>query len=217
MGISCNHRRPSRTQLNNLMATSILTRLGQERSQTDYAVMSKESMVWLRDKIQELRNVSSIPRNISREAFRQDKRFMLGRLYCFFYDPKGKHDLPYYDKFPMVIALEKYPDGFLGLNLHYLPYRYRVAFLTKLMDFSTLNQYNDVMRIRVSYDILSASKRLREFRPCIKRYLTSHIKSKILAIEPHEFEVASFLPLQQFKGAKPTEVWEESIEKIRNS
>ena len=131
------------------MATSILTRLGQERSQTDYAVMSKESMVWLRDKIQELRNVSSIPRNISRESFRQDKRFMLGRLYCFFYDPKGKHDLPYYDKFPMVIALEKYPDGFLGLNLHYLPYHYRVAFLTKLMDFATLNQYNDVMRIKV--------------------------------------------------------------------
>jgi len=197
------------------MATSILTELGQQRSTTDYAVMSRESMKWLNTKINELRNVSAIPKNISREAFRKDRRFMLGRLYCFYYDPKTKADLPYYDKFPMVLALEKYDDGFLGLNLHYLPYRYRVAFLTKLMDYATLDKNNDVMRIRVTYDILSASKRFKEFKPCLKRYLTGHIRSKILAIEPHEFEVASFLPLQQFKGAKPKEVWEDSIKEIK--
>jgi len=199
------------------MATSILTELGQQRSTTDYAVMSRESMKWLKNKIEEIRSPSSIPKNISREAFRTDRKFLLGRLYCFYYDPKTKDNLPYYDKFPMVLALEKYPDGFLGLNLHYLPYKYRVAFLTKLMDYATLDRNNDVMRIRVSYDILNASKRFKEFRPCLKRYLTSHIRSKILAIEPHEFEVASFLPLQQFKGAQPKEVWEDSVNEIKGN
>jgi hypothetical protein len=36
-----------------------------------------------------------------------------------------------------------------------------------------------------------------------------------LAIEPQEFEVACFLPLQQFKGAQANQVWKESVEEIR--
>jgi hypothetical protein len=117
----------------------------------------------------------------------------------------------------MVLALEKYPDGFLGLNLHYLPFKYRVAFLNKLLQFAVLDADNDVRKLRVTYDILNASRRFKEFRPCIKRYLHNHIRSKILTIEPHEWEVASLMPLQQFKGAKPQEVWQESVNEIRNS
>ena len=173
-------------------------------------------MKWLKEKIEEIRTPSAIPKGISQEAFRKDKRFLLGRLYCFYYDPIGKADLPYYDRFPMVLALEKYGDGFLGLNLHYLPYKYRLAFLTKLLDYAVLNDDNDVMKIRITYDILNASKRFKEFRPCIKRYLTSQIRSKILTIQPNEWEIASFLPIQQFKGAKPTEVWEESVNTIKS-
>jgi hypothetical protein len=196
---------------------SKLTSLAQERSATEWAVMSRESMKWMKEKILEIKNPSSIAKAISRETPRYNNRFMLGKMYCFFYDPKGKADLPYYDKFPMIIALEKYPDGFLGLNLHYLPFKYRVAFLTKLMEFASLDSNNDVKRLRVTYDILSASKRFREFKPCLKRYLTSHIRSKILAIEPNEFEVASFLPIHQFKGAKPNEIWQESVDQIKGN
>jgi hypothetical protein len=64
---------------------------------------------------------------------------------------------------------------------------------------------------------LTASKRFKEFRPCIKRYLTSHIKSKILTIEPEEWDVAVFLPTHLFKGAKPQDIWKESVEEIRNT
>jgi hypothetical protein len=197
------------------MATSILTQLGKERSSADYGIMSRESMKWLKTKIDDLRNVSAIPKAISRDAFRKNKRFMTGKLYCFFYDPIGKADLPYYDKFPMVLVLEKYADGFLGLNLHYLPYRYRVAFLTKLLNLASFDENDDVKRIRISYDILTATKRFKEFRPCLKKYLTSQVRSKVLAIEPQEFEVACFLPLQQFKGAQANQVWKESVEEIR--
>jgi hypothetical protein len=194
---------------------SKLTELAQQRSQLDAQALSRESMKWLKEKIDEIRTPSAIPKGISQEAFRKDRRFILGRLYCFYYDPIGKADLPYYDRFPMVLALEKYGDGFLGLNLHYLPYKYRLAFLTKLMDYAVLNDDNDVMKIRITYDILQASKRFKEFRPCIKRYLTTQIRSKILTIQPSEFEIASFLPIQQFKGAKPKEVWEESVNTIK--
>jgi hypothetical protein len=196
---------------------SKLTTLAQQKSAAQLQMMSKESYQWLLRKINELRNPSLIPKTIAGEKFRQNRRLFKGGLYHFFYDPKGKDDLPYYDRFPLVILLEKYNDGFLGLNLHYLPIKYRVAFLDKLLDYAVLDDENNPSRLRITYDILTASRRFREFRPCIKRYLFDHTKSKILAIEPKEWEVAIFLPTQLFKGAKPQEVWQESVNEIRTS
>jgi hypothetical protein len=195
---------------------SKLTQITQQKSASDLQAMSRESHRWLLTKINELRNVSQIPRGIAAEDFRKEKRFLLGKLYHFYYDPKGKEDLPYYDRFPLVLALEKYPDGFLGLNLHYLPVKYRVAFLDKLLEYATVDKDNDPMRVKVTYDILQASKRFKEFRPCIKRYLHGHIKSKILTIQPKEWEVAVFLPTHLFKGAKPADVWKESVDEIKH-
>lgn len=196
---------------------SKLTLLTQQLSAAQMQKMSRESYQWLLKKINELRNPSLIPRTIANERFRQTRRLFKGRLYQFFYDPKGKADMPYYDRFPLVLILEKYDDGFLGLNLHYLPIKYRVAFLDKLLNYAILDDEDNPARLRITYDILTASRRFREFRPCIKRYLFSQIKSKILTIEPQEWEVAIFLPTQLFKGAKPQKVWQESVNEIRKS
>jgi len=193
---------------------SKLTQLANARP-ADMQIGSKKSLEWLSQKIAELRNTSNIPVGMSRERFRQVDSFRLGKLYCFYYDPKGKESLPYYDRFPMVLAIEKYNDGFLGLNLHYLPFNYRLAFLGKLLKFAVQGEPGEIDRLRVTYDILIASRRLKEFRPCIKRYLSGHIQSKILAIQPNEWDIAAFLPLQQFRGAKSQEVWQESLEEIR--
>jgi hypothetical protein len=194
---------------------SKLTQLANARP-ADMQMGSKKSLEWLSQKIAQLKGTSNIPIGMSRERFRQVDNFRLGKLYCFYYDPKGKEDLPYYDRFPMVLAIEKYNDGFLGLNLHYLPFNYRLAFLSKLLKFAVQGEPGEIDRLRVTYDILVASKRLKEFRPCIKRYLSGHIQSKILAIQPNEWDIAAFLPLQQFRGAKSQQVWQESLEQIRN-
>jgi hypothetical protein len=92
-----------------------------------------------------------------------------------------------------------------------------VAFLDKLLNYAILDDENNPTRLRITYDILTASRRFKEFRPCIKRYLFSQIKSKILTIEPQEWEVAIFLPTHLFKGAKPQKVWQESVNEIRKS
>jgi hypothetical protein len=197
------------------MATSKLTELAKERSTSEMQMMSRQSLDWLRSKMAQIRNPVSVANSIARENFRKTTNYKIGKLYFFYYDPKGKEDLPYYDRFPLVLVLDRHPDGFLGLNLHYLPYRYRVAFLNKLMQYAVLNQDNEIQRLRITYDILSASKRLREFRPCIKKYLHGHMMSKLITIQPDEWEVATLLPIQQFKGAMPQEVWQESVEQIR--
>jgi len=196
---------------------SKLTTLTQQKTAAQLQSMTQESYKWLLKKIAELRNPSSIPAGIKRENWRNANRLVLGGLYCYYYDPKTKDDLPYYDRFPLVLILERYNDGFLGLNLHYLPVKYRIAFLDKLMGYASYNDEDEVKRMRVTYDILNASRRFREFKPCIKRYLTTHIKSRILTIQPGEWDVAVMLPMHQFKGAKPQQVWQESVNDIRNS
>jgi hypothetical protein len=194
---------------------SKLTQLAKKRPE-DLRVMSKKSLEWLANRIAEIKNPGAIPNGLSREAYRQTTGFRLGGMYCFYYDPKTKEKLDYYDRFPMVLVLDRYTDGFLGLNLHYLPFQYRIAFLGKLMKFADLNDAGEIERLRVTYDILIASKSLKAFKPCLKRYLTGHIQSKILAIQSNEWDIAAFLPLQQFKKASAAKVWQESMEEIRN-
>lgn len=194
---------------------SQLTKLANSRP-AEAKMMSKKSLEWLANRIAEIKNPGVIPRGISRETHRQTPGFRLGGMYCFYYDPKTKEKLEYYDRFPMVLVLDRYNDGFLGLNLHYLPFQYRIAFLGKLMKFAEMDDAGEIQRLRVTYDILTASKRLKEFKPCLKRYLTGHIQSKILAIQSNEWDIAAFLPIQQFKKASAAKVWQESLEEIRN-
>lgn len=197
--------------------TSKLTQLTEQKTAAQLSNLSRESFNWLKRKIVDLRNPTSITRDIVKEKDRYARSFRVGMLYFFLYDPKTKADLPYYDRFPLVLVLEKYPDGFLGLNLHYLPIKYRIAFLNKLLPLAVLDDSDDIKRMRVSYDILNASKRYKEFRPCLKKYLYGHLKSRMITIKPNEWDVASMLPVHHFKGAKPTTIWQESIEEIRNN
>ena len=44
----------------------------------------------------------------------------IGLLNLFFYDPKYKKTLPYYDIYPLVLPLDTIPGGFAGINFHYL-------------------------------------------------------------------------------------------------
>ena len=198
------------------MATSSrLTLINAERGSLQLDFLSKESYKWFLAKIAELRTPSRIATEINREGFRKVSRFVLGGLYCFYYDPKTKDQLPYYDRFPLVLILDRQKDGFTGLNLHYLPIKYRAAFLNKLMAYAQYKDEDEIKRLRVTYDLLASSKRYREFRPCFKKYLYDHVDSKILAIQPNEWETAVFLPMQQFRKAKPQKVWQESLDEIR--
>jgi hypothetical protein len=196
--------------------TSKLSLLAQQKSASQIQTMQKDSLQWLTKKISDLKNPGSIRTDIARERFRNTQRFVLGGMYFFYYSPKGKDDLPYYDKFPLIIPLERYTDGFLALNLHYLPLKYRILFLDKLFDYAIYDSNDELKRLRVTYDILSASRRFKEFRPCIKKYLYSHIQSKILAVQPNEWDIAAFLPIQQFRGATASTVWRDSLEEMEN-
>lgn len=201
------------------MATkpSTLTQIAAQKTQMDLDFLSRKSVDWLQREMKNLRNPATLAKEIVREKSRAGGRFQMGGLYNFFYDPLTKADLPYYDIFPLVIPLKRDGDGFLGMNLHYLPPKMRAAFLDKLMNFAITNEQDEPKRLRVTYDILASTANLKEFRPCIKRYLNSQIRSRIAEIRPNEWEICMFLPTAQFKGATLSTVYSESTQKIRRT
>ena len=129
----------------------------------------------------------------------------------FFYDPKLKKTLPYYDTFPLVLPLERYSDGFLGINLHYLPIPLRIRLLDRLVDFANNDEFDITTRLNVDYQKL---KNVRLVKPAIKRYLSGRVKSNFRRIDADEFTVATLLPVARSKKASANEVWRDSRKMI---
>jgi hypothetical protein len=173
---------------------------------------TQKSRQWL---LQNLKNLKINQNILLKDKDRFVKTIMLGKMYFFNYDPKLKEELPFYDRFPLVICIKKYSDGFLGLNLHYLPIRYRIMFLKKLYSLVNNDHFDESTKFKVTYNLLEGSARFKEFAPCLKRYLTGHIKQKrVINIEPEMWEVALFLPIEKFAKQKASVVQKLSVESI---
>ena len=166
---------------------------------------------WLRSKVKDLTPSKTA---LMRDQERLRNKSMIGRMYFYFYDPKTKDKLPYYDRFPLVIPIERYNDGFLGLNLHYIHPKQRLILLDKLSDTLTNDKYDETSRLRVSYPFLSSASKIFEATPCIKRYLFSHIESRFLEITANEWDIAAMLPMESFVGAKTSRVYSDSRKKF---
>lgn len=146
------------------------------------------------------------------------KRQLVGNLYYFTYSPKHKDTLPYYDAFPLVLPLELYGDGFLGINFHYLPPRERAILFDRLLDMfeASSDRLRVLNRNRLSYNVLeNMGNRYKYFKPALKRYLFSNIRSRFIELEQPEWKVALFLPVQRFIGASESQIYRESRKQIR--
>lgn len=137
----------------------------------------------------------------------------VGSMYMFFYDPKFKNELPYYDKFPMVFITEMYNDGFLGINLHYLPPRLRANLMDQLYETTNNQRYDQKTKLRINYQILKRASKFKLFEPCVKKYLYSHVRSKFMYIFPTEWDMALMLPLESFEKSAKEAVWNDSKRK----
>ena len=102
------------------MAESFFDRLQVQAFRAGIQIRTDDSMDWFRDKLRNMRNINR-QQLIKDERLERVTRPRMGDMYMFFYDPKHKETLPYYDTFPLIIMVERAPGGFYGLNLHYLP------------------------------------------------------------------------------------------------
>ena len=137
-----------------------------------------------------------------------------GYMYAFKYDPKTKNDLPYYDTFPLIFPVRMDSDGFLGINFHYLPPVLRAKLMNALYSTLTNKKYDDTTKLKISYSILQSASKYRYFKPMLKKYLRSHVRSQFLEVQVNEWDIAIFLPTESFRKADTGRVWEESRKKI---
>ena len=174
------------------------------QSVVDAAKGRPKSTQWYRDKIKEFGTPGAM--DLIRDGKRDNAPFY-GRLNMFFYDPKFKKTLPYYDRFPLVLPIERYSNGFLGINLHYLPIPLRIRLLDELMDYSTDTNFDSKTKINANYSKL---KNVKLLKPTLKRYLAGKVKSRFRRVDADEFTVATLLPVQRFTKANEKKVWSDS-------
>ena len=169
------------------------------------------SREWLRAKTKDLKPTSS---GLMTDRQRLRNSSMIGRMYFYFYDPKTKDSMPYYDRFPLVIPIERYNDGFLGLNLHYIHPKNRMILLDKLSDTTSNDTYDENTKLKINYRYLAAASKVFEATPCIKRYLFTQIESRFLEISADEWDIAALLPVESFVGASTSKVYADSRKKF---
>ena len=169
---------------------------------------TKESREWFRKKAKNLRS-------INREGLMREKelslgpRRIIGSMQMFFYDPKTKDTLPYYDAFPLVIVVGPAEGGFYGLNLHYLPPLLRAKFLDSLLDIQS-SKTSDDAKFNITYKKLQGASKFKYFKPCFKHYLNEHVKSKFAEVQAPEWEIATFLPTADFRKRNSSKVFSDS-------
>jgi len=100
---------------------------------------TKKAREWFRKKARGLTDVNKMDL-ISDDRLTQRNAPRPGKMFMFFYDPKTKQQLPYYDTFPLILYVESAPGGFYGLNLHYLPPAQRAKLFDALLE--TANNKN---------------------------------------------------------------------------
>ncbi len=189
------------------MADSYFEKLQLQAFRAGVQPRSTESQNWFRRKLKDAGTINR--QSLLRDsALQRVARPRMGDMYMFFYDPKHKETLPYYDTFPLIIMVEKAPGGFYGLNMHYLPPVLRAKLFDGLA--KSDERYDENTRFRARYRLLQSVRKLKYFKPCFKHYLTKHVEGRISKVEAPEWEIALFMPTQRFKKATATQVYADS-------
>lgn len=131
------------------------------------------------------------------------RRAELGDLFCYYYNPKYRATLPYYDMFPMIMLIGAEKETFLGINFHYLRPKWRAVLLDRVS-----------AKLGSGLPRWSKLRQIRQIAPTIKRYRFDHIMRRVIPIEENEQEIAIFLPTERFKKSAKAKVWADSERKF---
>jgi hypothetical protein len=170
---------------------------------------TSEAREWYRGAAGEFKRVNE-RKLISSDQTRLTSKILPGSMYMYYYDPKWKEELPFYDRFPLVFPFKVESDRFWGLNMHYLPLPLRARLMDALYDLANNSRYDENTRLRMSYALLDRSAKFKWFQPCVKQYLFSHVQTRFMYVYPSEWDIALFLPTERFVKASKTQVWADS-------
>lgn len=175
------------------MNSKVFIKYGNLASSAEIKRNSRESLEWFRKRIRKDRaSFSKVEEGLATPSY------VPGEMILYEYDPKHKDTLPVYDKYPLIIFLERTKDGWYGANLHYLPPRLRQDIFENL-----INKRN-----------LASVKRFLEgnehTKHCLKRYLAKQVKSRPRKIPKKEWDIAIYLPFEGFRKQSAKQAWRKS-------
>ena len=162
----------------------------------------EKSREWLRLKAKTASKENKARRNNRRNKLLGDESRVtntmeIGKLYLFTYDAKLKEELPYWDKSPLIIMIDKSVEGYyLGLNFHYLPPKLRAMLLDAILDLPSYK--TEKQKLIMSYQLIKSFAGSNLARPCVKKYIPSHIDGNIVEIAKDEYDFVVMLPLANF-------------------
>lgn len=173
----------------------------------DIQMASRQATHWLSDHLTQIGPISRV--NVLSEGV-SPYSIIPGRMYFYSYDPKTKSTIPFYDMFPVTIAMQPAKGGFIGLNLHYLrPYN-RAVFLNFLIDSADRINWYQTGMAKMLFDYTNIKKNAgmaKHLRGAIKRYYFRNFMSETVLVEPKDWKVIPFLPIDRFVNATREEVY----------
>ncbi len=193
------------------MATSKTLQIYQDllKLTGDSKTETANSVQWLTQQANRSVAQMSPSRVIGNQQNQLVNQITVGHMYLFAYDPKTKDDLPYYDKFPLIFPFSRVDGGFYGINMHYLPPLLRAKLMDSLYSLA-VSSTDDNQKLRLSYQILNSASQFKYFKPCVKHYLNSHVKSRFLWVPSQSWDRVLFLPLERFAKSNKQRVWRDS-------
>lgn len=150
---------------------------------------------------------------------RQRDKVQLGKLYYFKYDAIHKEELPYWDQYPLVFFFDAFKSEkngksyLLGLNLHYLPPKMRLALFAELVKIRSEKRFRKNTKLKMTWSYLATMSKHNLVRPCVKMYRVDHIKTRFVQVPADEWEIVIPLQLSVFKKASRQQVWKDSMRK----
>jgi hypothetical protein len=170
---------------------------------------TNDSLNWFRKRISKdlrlnrhrlIRDSGDYKRRTGRE-----NKTLVGRLYYFEYEAveAGDRENNVYDRFPMVFIFNTSVtnDGrklIHALNMHYLQPKERAFLYLKLMKIRNKKNWNNATKLKISWEVIKTLVSHHIYQKAVHTYRVDRLQSKLIEIHAYDWEVATFLRLEQW-------------------
>ncbi len=189
-----------------------------DKIRNDPKFTTARSVEWFKRKIQEAGGNSPSAKFelLKTTKEKQVTRVIPGAMYIFKYMPKYAEELEYYDTWPCSLMFAINPDGMTGINFHYLSVPVRARLFDKLWQIAMVYRNNLQQCKKITWKFLNNVSQYPEVAPGIKRYLYSHLQSKLIKVDIDDWRTAILLPISSFAKKSESYIFKQSNQIIKN-
>lgn len=187
-----------------------------------YQRHTKDSLEWFRKRVSKdlrfnrqrlIHNSGDYKRRTGRE-----NKTLIGRLYYFEYaaEQAGDKENQVYDSFPMVFifntSVSKEGKKLIhALNLHYLQPKERAFLYLKLMKIMSKKNWTHATKAKLSWEVITHLVSSKIYEKAVHSYRVDRIQSKLIEIHAIDWEIATFLRLEQWVHVEGKHVDQKDI------